>query len=118
MGRRRGVRRVLEGGLGGDRGGGVGGRGGGDGKSGHVVGPSVETLDIRDQSRRGRGAECGRSFLHVSKEQLVKMKQVMVKFAKFVGPGFMVRNLPPLHQCQNPNHKCQKLDFIYTNAGL
>ncbi|APA07928.1 hypothetical protein SS1G_00454 [Sclerotinia sclerotiorum 1980 UF-70] len=75
------------GGAGGERGGGGGGRGG-DGKSGHVVGPTVEALDIRDQSGTKRGSE--RSCVNISKEQLVKMKQVMVKFAKFVGPGFMV----------------------------
>ncbi|TGO22625.1 hypothetical protein BPAE_0160g00010 [Botrytis paeoniae] len=89
-GKATGSAKGVGGGAGGDRGGGDGGRGGGDGKSGHVVVPSVETLDIRDQSRSRRGAGYGRSFLHVSKEQLVKMKQVMVKFAKFVGPGFMV----------------------------
>ncbi|KAJ8064777.1 hypothetical protein OCU04_007087 [Sclerotinia nivalis] len=71
-------------GAGGERGGG----GGGDGKSGHVVGPTVEALDIRDRSRTRSGYE--RSCVNISKEQLVKMKQVMVKFAKFVGPGFMV----------------------------
>ncbi|KAF7955133.1 uncharacterized protein EAE97_000392 [Botrytis byssoidea] len=89
-GKATGSAKGVGGGAGGDRGGGDGGRGGGDGKSGHVVEPSVETLDIRDQSRGRRGAGYGRSCLHISKEQLVKMKQVMVKFAKFVGPGFMV----------------------------
>ncbi|KAF7874856.1 hypothetical protein EAF04_002030 [Stromatinia cepivora] len=71
-------------GAGGERGGG----GGGDGKTGHVVGPTVETLDIRDQSGTRGGYE--RSCINIPKEQFVKMKQVMVKFAKFVGPGFMV----------------------------
>ncbi|ESZ99396.1 hypothetical protein SBOR_0158 [Sclerotinia borealis F-4128] len=69
-------------GVGDDRG------GGGDGKSDHVVDPSSAPLDTIDQAGGGRGY--GRSCLNISKEQFVKMKQVMVKFAKFVGPGFMV----------------------------
>ncbi|KAG4034235.1 hypothetical protein MFRU_003g02080 [Monilinia fructicola] len=74
-------------------GGGVGsGGGGGEGeKNGHVdvIGPSTtETLDIRDQA--GGGRRYGRSCSNMLRDQLVKMRQVMVKFAKFVGPGFMV----------------------------
>ncbi|KAF5879413.1 putative transporter protein smf2 protein [Botrytis fragariae] len=63
---------------------GVGGGAGGIGAV-EMEGEAVETGRVVTW-----GAGYGRSCLHVSKEQLVKMKQVMVKFAKFVGPGFMV----------------------------
>ncbi|KAI9646613.1 NRAMP-like transporter smf-3 [Ciborinia camelliae] len=78
-----------ESGVGGGDGGERGGAGGGDDvNGGHVVGPSTKILNIRDRTRSRRG--CGRSCLNMSRNKLLKMKQVMVKFAKFVGPGFMV----------------------------
>ncbi|QSZ35010.1 hypothetical protein DSL72_007872 [Monilinia vaccinii-corymbosi] len=85
---------VGEGRAGGGVGGVRGGEGGGEEeeeKNGHVdvIGPSpTETSNIEDQAGSRRGY--GRSCLDISKGQLVKMKQVMVKSAKFVGPGFMV----------------------------
>ncbi|PQE12192.1 metal ion transporter metal ion transporter protein [Rutstroemia sp. NJR-2017a BVV2] len=70
-------------------------RGGGeDGKSGHVVRPSVQTSDVSDRggSGNGSGGEKGRieKYFNMPKESLLRFKQVMIKFAKFIGPGFMV----------------------------
>ncbi|PQE16876.1 metal ion transporter metal ion transporter protein [Rutstroemia sp. NJR-2017a BBW] len=70
-------------------------RGGGeDGKSGHVVRPSVQASDVSDRggSGSGGGSESGRieKYLNMPKESLSRFKQVMIKFAKFIGPGFMV----------------------------
>jgi hypothetical protein len=88
-----GIRSVNRKGSGG--GGGGKERGGGeDGKNGHVVRPSIQTSDVSDRrgSGSGGGGENGRveRYLNMPKESLLRFKQVMIKFAKFIGPGFMV----------------------------
>ncbi|KAM3075476.1 NRAMP-like transporter smf-3 [Clarireedia jacksonii] len=66
--------------------------GGEDGKDGHVVRPTIQVSD--GSNREGSGSEDGKGhtgrYLSAPKESLLRFKQVMVKFAKFIGPGFMV----------------------------
>ncbi|KAB8300112.1 hypothetical protein EYC80_000342 [Monilinia laxa] len=51
---------------------------------------AVERVKKMVTGQVGGGRRYGRGFSNMSKDQVMKMKQVMVKFAKFVGPGFMV----------------------------
>lgn len=88
MPREKGVR----GGVGGD---GVESGGGEDEKNGHVVDHSTTATFQNENRERGR-RDYARTCIHVSRDQFVKMKQVLVKFAKFVGPGFMVCDMPLL----------------------
>jgi metal iron transporter len=75
--------------------------GGEDGKNGHVMRPSIQTSDVSDRggSGSGGGSEGGRieKYLNMPKESLLQFKQVMIKFAKFIGPGFMVCYLSTHH---------------------
>lgn len=76
--------------------------------------PSFEVVNLSDGDYYERGADGGRG-LPISSEWFMRLRTVVLKFAKFVGPGFMVCSLQdssivPEGQGQSPVSSCRFID--------